>query len=228
MSFSEVMPFVTTAVILVFALLVFRRYIAHRRPYLLLWGIGLILFGIGTLTAGLYTASGFSELGFRLWYLCGAMLVAAYLGQGTIYLLVKRKIGSLKLSHILMAVLLLASIYGAVAVFGAELDPSQLEGGQLSGDAIVSSGVRGLTPFFNIYGTLFLVGGALYSAWVFWRKRIMRHRVIGNILIAAGAMIVAASGTSSRFGASEWLYLGELAAAVLMFAGFLESSRREE
>jgi len=227
MSFNEVMPFVTTAIIFVFALLVFRRYAAHRTPNMLLWGIGLVLYGIGTLTAALHISSGFSELGFRLWYLCGAMLVAAYLGQGTVYLLVKRKVGDIKLSHILMALLLLASIYGAVAVFGAELDPSQLEDGQLSGLAIVSSGVRGLTPFFNIYGTLFLVGGALYSAWLFWRKRVMRQRVIGNVLIAAGAMLVAASGTSSRFGASEWLYLGELAAAVLMFAGFLEASRRE-
>jgi hypothetical protein len=222
------MPFITTVVVLVFVVLVFRRYFAHRTPYLLLWGIGLVLYGIGTLTEALNASSGFSELGFRLWYLCGAMLVAAYLGQGTVYLLVRRKIGNIRLAHILMAVLLLATIYGVIAVFGAELDPSQLEGDSLSGAAIVSSGVRGLTPFFNIYGTLFLVGGALYSAWIFWRKRIMRHRVIGNVLIAAGAMLVAASGTSSRFGSSEWLYVGELVAAVLMFVGFLESSRREE
>jgi len=222
------MPFITTVVVFVFVVLVFRRYFAHRTPYLLLWGIGLILYGIGTLTEALNASSGFSELGFRLWYLCGAMLVAAYLGQGTVYLLVRRKVGNIRLAHILMAVLLLATIYGVIAVFGAELDPSQLEGDSLSGAAIVSSGVRGLTPFFNIYGTLFLVGGALYSAWIFWRKRIMRHRVIGNVLIAAGAMLVAASGTSSRFGSSEWLYVGELVAAVLMFVGFLESSRREE
>ncbi len=228
MSFSEVMPFITTAVVFAFVVLVFRRYLAHRTPYLLLWGIGLVLYGIGTLTAALHVSSGFSELGFRLWYLCGAMLVAAYLGQGTVYLLVRRKIGSIRLAHILMAVLLLASTYGAVAVFGAELDPTLLEGDTLSGDAIASSGVRGLTPVFNIYGTLFLVGGAFYSALVFWRKRIMRHRVIGNVLIAAGAMLVAASGTSSRFGASEWLYLGELAAALLMFIGFLESSGRKK
>jgi len=228
MSLSEIMLFVATAIIFVFTVLVFRRYFAHRTANLLLWGIGLVLYGIGTLTAALYASSGFSELGFRLWYLCGAMLVAAYLGQGTIYLLVRRKIGGIKLAHILMAVLLLASICGAIVVFGAELDPSQIQDDTLSGDAIVSSGVRGLTPFFNIYGTLFLVGGALYSAWIFWRKRVMRHRVIGNVLIAAGAMLVAASGTSSRFGSSEWLYLGELAAAMLMFIGFLEASRREE
>ncbi len=226
MSFTEIIPFVSTAIIFVFVLLVFRRYFKHRTPNLLLWGIGLTLYGIGTLTAAIHAAAGFSELNFRLWYLCGAVLVAAYLGQGTVYLLVKRTVGRFKLSHILMIVLLLASIYGLMTVFGSDLDPSQLEGDTLSGDAITSSGVRGLTPFFNIYGTIFLVGGAVYSAWVFWQKRIMRHRVIGNTLIAVGAMFPAMSGTLSRLGTGEWLYLGELLGAILMFIGFLQASRQ--
>ena len=46
---SEVMPFVTTVVVFVFVVLVFRRYFAHRTPYLLLWGTGLVLYGIGTM-----------------------------------------------------------------------------------------------------------------------------------------------------------------------------------
>src|SRR3970282_2544724 len=60
--------------------------------------------------------------------------------------------------------------------------------------------VRRFTPFFNIYGLIALVGGALYSAWLLWRKEIAPYRVIGNILIAAGAFVIASASTMVRLG----------------------------
>ncbi|NIU61738.1 MAG: hypothetical protein GWN66_10420 [Pseudomonas stutzeri] len=69
-----------------------------------------------------------------------------------------------------------------------------------------------------------LVGGAAWSAWIFWRKRILLHRTIGNILIAVGAMLPAFGGTFSRFGLPGALYLGELLGAVLMFIGFIRAT----
>lgn len=54
------------------------------------------------------------------------------------------------------------------------------------------------------------MGGALYSAWIFWRKRILLHRVIGNVLIAAGALLPAFGGAFSRLGVSGALYISEL------------------
>jgi hypothetical protein len=73
-----------------------------------------------------------------------------------------------KLANGLMAVLVLASLYAAFRVFTAELDPSLMTtsvhtGSELSGHAIVTPGVRALTPFFNLYGTGD-VGGRLRSA----------------------------------------------------------------
>ena len=65
-----------------------------------------------------------------------------------------------------------------------------------------------------------LVGGAVYSAWIFYRKRVLLHRVIGNILIAVGALAPAFGGAFSRFGISGALYIGELIGAVLIFIGF--------
>jgi vacuolar-type H+-ATPase subunit I/STV1 len=84
--------------------------------------------------------------------------------------------------------------------------------------------VRGLTPIFNLYGTVTLVGGALYSAWIFWRKRILLHRVLGNLMIAAGALLPAFGGAFSRFGVSGVLYLSELLGAILLFLGFLRAT----
>ena len=54
---------------------------------------------------------------FRLWYLFGAICVAAFLGQGTIYLLAKRRT-----AHILMATVVILSIYGAVRLFTVNID----------------------------------------------------------------------------------------------------------
>ncbi|MFQ6057741.1 MAG: hypothetical protein ACE5MB_02520 [Anaerolineae bacterium] len=226
MSVTRLLPFVSAAVIFVFALLVFQRYARRKGTHLLIWGIGLVMYGIGSLTESYYSVFGWHDLGFRLWYLCGAILVAAWLGQGTVYLLVRRRIANIKLAHILFVLLLLGSLYGAYKVFTAQLDPSLMPGASLSGHAITTPGVRILTPFFNIYGLVALVGGAIYSAWIFWRKRIMPHRVIGNILIAVGALAPSISGALSRVGLTEWLYLGELLGAILMFIGFIQATQR--
>jgi hypothetical protein len=80
--------------------------------------------------------------------------------------------------------------------------------------------VRLTTPFFNIYGLLTLVGGAIYSAFLFWRKRVLPNRVVGNVLIAVGALLIGFASTLTRLGYGQFLYLGELLSAILMFAGF--------
>jgi hypothetical protein len=85
--------------------------------------------------------------------------------------------------------------------------------------------VRAMTPFFNIYGLIAIVGGAVYSAWLFWRKRALPNRMWGNILIAAGALVIALAGTLTRLGIGDFLYVGELVAASLMFTGFRLASR---
>jgi hypothetical protein len=217
------LPFASSIISFIFAFLVLRRYLVRRGPHLLLWGIGMVFYGTGGFCEGYYGAFGWNPLIFRLWYLFGAMLVAAWLGQGTVYLLAKRK-----WANGLMLLLALSSLYGLVRVFGAQLDPSLMTtsvhtGSELSGHAITTLGIRTLTPFFNLYGTATLVGGAAWSAWIFWRKRILLHRTIGNILIAVGAILPAFGGAFSRFGLSGALYLSELLGAVLIFIGFVRA-----
>lgn len=223
--FNTVLPFLSSAVSFVFAALVLRRFAQKGGAHLLLWGIGMVFYGIGGFCEGFYGAFGWNPLIFRLWYLFGAMLVAAWLGQGTVYLLVRRR----SVAHALMILLALGSLYGAVRVFGAQLDPSLMTGGlhtgsELSGKAIITAGVRTLTPIFNLYGTLALVGGAGYSAFLFWRKRVLLHRTIGNVLIAVGALLPAFGGSFSRMGIPGALYISEFLGAVLLFAGFLRAT----
>lgn len=217
-------PLSSSVISFIFAFFVLKRYAKRKRAHLLLWGIGTIFYGIGGFCEFYYGAFGWNAFVFRLWYLFGAILVAAWLGQGTVYLLAKRK-----WAQTLMFILGVASLYAVFKVFGAALDPSLMigkghTGAELSGHAITSGGVRILTPFFNIYGTFALVGGAIYSAWIFWRKRILLHRTIGNILIATGAIMPAFGGLFSRLHVSGALYLGELLGVILLFIGFIRAT----
>ena len=81
------------------------------------------------------------------------------------------------------------------------------------------------TPLFNVYGFITLVGGALWSSYLYYRKRGLRNRMVGNLLIAAGVLLISFAGLLTRMGFGTWLYLGELMAAGLMFSGFLVTGR---
>ncbi len=224
---SIYLPLTAAVISFVFAALVARRWLSRRSAHLLLWAIGLTFYGLGGLMEALFGLGGWNPLVFRLWYLFGAVLVAAWLGQGTTYLLIRRSLGPVRIAHVLMVMLVAGSMFAASRVFSAQLDPTRMLAGELSGHAITTPGVRSLTPFFNLYGVVMLVGGALYSAAVYWRKRIYRNRTVGNLLIAAGAMAPAFGGSLQRFGVPVALYVGELIGAVLMFRGFLVVTQPE-
>lgn len=217
-------PLTSSLVSIIFSAFVFRRYLEKHHAHNLLWSIGMLFYAIGGACEAWYGFFGWNPLVFRLWYLFGALLVAAWLGQGTVYLLAGKR-----LANILMIVLALGSLYGAYRIFTAQLDPAGMisslhTGSELSGGAIQTPGVRMLTPFFNLYGTLALVGGALYSAFLFFRKRVLLHRVIGNVLIASGAILPAFGGAFSRFGIPGALYISELLGAIILFIGFLRAT----
>jgi len=218
------LPLTSAVVSIVFSAFVFRRYLENHHAHNLLWSIGMLFYAIGGACEALYGFFGWNPLVFRLWYLFGALLVAAWLGQGTVYLLARKR-----LANILMIVLVLGSVYSAYRIFTAQLDPAGMisslhTGSELSGGAIQTPGVRTLTPFFNLYGTLALVGGALYSAFLFFRKRVLLHRVVGNVLIASGAILPAFGGAFSRFGIPGALYISELLGAIILFIGFLRAT----
>jgi len=211
-------PLVTCVVSLVFALAVLDQYFARRKPYQLLWAIGLFMYSLSTFTEFWWNIYGHVDVLYRLWYLVGAVLVAAYLGQGTLYLLMRRR-----RAHIIMAVLGLATIWAIIRVFTIDIDISGLA--KLTGVGVMPTDIRAIvTPVFNAFGTFALVGGAIYSAWIFWRKRILPHRVLANILIALGALLPAAGGIHiSGSGGLDLFFILELAGVIIMFVGFLRT-----
>jgi hypothetical protein len=221
------LPLASTIMSAVFAVILLRRFAQRRGKHLLIWGIAMIMYGLGTF-AEFYLSLDWNATIFRLWYLCGATLVAAWLGQGTIYLLVRKP----HVADTLLVILTIASVIAAVHLFTTPLNESlfnpnvpvshQYATNSARGilGLMPEGGVRSYSFLFNIYGTVALVGGALYSAYIFWRKRIMPQRVLGNVLIAMGGLSPALGGTLARLGATEFLYLSELIGVVVIFIGF--------
>ncbi len=213
---NTLLPLASGIFSLAFALVVFDQFLARRQPYQLVWTIGLLMYFFATGAEFWVGARGLTPAVYRLWYLFGAVFVAAYLGMGTLYLLAPRR-----LAHAIMVVLLAASSYAAFRVFAADIDLTTLL--RLSGSAM-PQGVRLMTPFFNTFGTVALVGGAAYSAWVYWRRRVMPHRMMSNILIAVGALLPALGGVLMRSGGSLTVfYLLELLGILTILAGFLRN-----
>jgi hypothetical protein len=233
MSLSFVIGFLTAIVSGVFAYLVLNRYRLRGGTHLLMWGLGLVLYFIGGLTETILNF-GWNELAFRLWYWAGAIMVAAVLAQGTMHLLVRRPYVA-NITSIIVGIVGVASLIWALTI---ELNPAAFVPGNDIGAFLTesyrailpNSAIRRiLPPVMNAYGTIVLVGGAVYSSYLFLRKQIMPNRVIGNIFIAIGGLLPALGGALiklaettpalSEFG-SVLKYLGIFLGVVFLFIGF--------
>ena len=257
MELNLILPFVTTFVMVVFTVSVFRRWIFRRKDYFLFWGIGLGMFAAASFAEAYFAAVGWSSTIFFVWYFFGAVLTAAWIGHGTYLLLVRKR-----WRHVISGVLIAGSLGALVLMLQVmpDLDSGLFDQGLplseqyktdvVEEDDIVPAGatliemehrgelvtaksgilplgapIRTTTIFFNIYGTIMLVGGALWSSWLFLKRRVLPNRALGNVLIAIGALLIASASTLTRLGVSDFLYLGELIAAILMYAGFSLASR---
>jgi hypothetical protein len=215
------LPYLSTIVTFAFVFSVFSRYRQRGGTHLLLWALGLLFYGLGTLSEVVLGLT-FNVLVLKIWYLTGAMLTAAWLGQGTVHLLIRKARTAQALTWGLAAVSALAFflILAAPALAGT-YDTARPASEQYK-DFLTRGGLTILlTILLNIYGTLTLVGGAIYSAFLFWRKKILANRMFGNILIAAGALSPAMGGSLLKAGLADMLYLSELVGAILMYIGFM-------
>jgi hypothetical protein len=199
-----------------FTWVLYHKWSANRSArYLLWWTIGIALYGLGTLAEAVTTVFGWSEPVFRIWYIAGALLGGAPLATGTVYLLLAKKTAD-RIATVLISYIAVAAVLVLVTPVLSELaDPNAL-----SGEVIGWRFVRLLSPLINLYAVIFLIGGALWSAWSYWRRGNAPSRVLGNILIAAGAILPGVGGGFARAGVVEVLYVAELIGLILIWMGF--------
>jgi hypothetical protein len=246
------LPLLTSILAAVSALAVLDQWFRRRRPYQLVWAMGLTWYAVAAGAEFVGGSGGWTEAAYRAWYLFGAFGVAAWLGLGTVFLLRKTRFGyvvavALALSGLITlagesrlpfavaalgaaalavatwrqrdrvapvaAVLLVAgTAVVAVLVATAPLAPPGYAVDPVSqvpvGDAFPQQ-IRILSPLFNIPGAIALIGGALYSAYIFMPKtRLVRVSSTTPIISSVGrglavtvnfvASIPAAIGASRR------------------------------
>ena len=209
------------AVSWLFALLTWNQYRTRGKQYQLLWTVGIGFFALGVTLEVVAQAQGaWNEAGYRAWYFTGAMLGVAWLGQGTLHLLDKRPWVQRSLE-----ILIIASLVAFVVVLNAPLQLSNLETaftpkGTAFADIKLAgwASPRAWTIPFNIYGTLWLVGGALYSSAQLMRAN--RTRAWGTLLIALAGLMLAGTSTLNRFGIAGLESIGRMVGVSVLFMGF--------
>ncbi len=192
------LPILTTLVAAGFAVVVLGRWRERGGTHLLWWGIGMVTYGLGTLTESLTTLLG----GWPL-------------ATGTVYLMLKRRT-----AHWLTGITLGFIVVAAACVLAAPVDAALVESHRLSGRVFGWQWVRAFSPFINLYAAAFLIGGAALSAARYRRVEGGGRRAWGNALIAVGALLPGIGGSFTRFGHVEVLYVTELAGLLLIYAGY--------
>ncbi len=208
-------PIATTVIALLFARVVFGRYRERGGTHLLWWSVGILLYGVGTLTESLVTLFGWNAVVFKAWYISGALLGGAPLAQGTVYLLLKRRTAD-RLTRVLLPYIGIA----AACVILSPINHALVEPHRLTGAVFEWQWVRLFSPFINTYAFIFLVGGAALSAVRFYRRADTHHRFVGNVLIAVGALLPGIGGMATRMGHTEVLYVMEFIGIILIWAGY--------
>ncbi|MCF7809039.1 MAG: hypothetical protein K9M49_03420 [Candidatus Marinimicrobia bacterium] len=224
------LPIFTTLLSVVFAYVILNRAKSRNNaPHLLWWGTGVILYGLGTFTESWITLLGWNPVIFKTWYIAGALFGGAPLAQGTIWFLLRPRT-----AKILTIIFLVFASVATVFIIASPINYEIVEKHLPNGDVFVWQWVRLFSPFINTYALIFLVGGAILSAYRFARvfrkseNLIALDRFMGNVLIAIGALLPGLGGIASRMGETQWLYLGELIGIVLIWIGFHLNIRRRD
>ena len=211
----EHIPIITTLFSIYFFREIFTHYLNRKKTYLMWWTIGVLTFGLGTLSESINVLYGWNEINLKYWYIIGALLGGFPLAQGTVYLLMKKKFANI--SSIIMVLLII------IAAIFVILTPIKIPDGfdyKLTGAVFEWKWVRYFSPIINIYAFVFLVGGAIFSAIKYKKQTNKEPRFKGNVYIAIGGLLPGIGGSFTRAGYVNVLFITELLGLILIYLGY--------
>lgn len=207
-----------------FAVVVFLRFRMSGRPAFAAWTVGLAIFAAAAGCQAVGEHFGFSAPIFRAFYLLGGVLGVIWLSMGTLFLLAPRRLAGRATAILGIVTVVLAVDAALVPVDTSRLDTAA----GVLGDAIAHGSLLQLgAVILNILGTLILVGGSAWSAYRLIRDHGGVDRVVCNVLLTAGAFVIAAGFSAAKLagGSLETLGVYEAVGIAVMFAGFLSLGR---
>lgn len=214
-------PFLVAILNAIFATVVWRQFVNRRRPHQFVWTVALLLGCLAALFYLLFLAFAHNDVLFKLYYICGALLMAAYLGLGSVYLHAPRAAANWT-----AGILIAGSVMGIVLLMAANVDQIRLDAAAATvgpgTNAIASGPWKTLVAILNSFGALAVMGGAAYSAWVTAKRRAPANFLYANVLIALGTFVAALAGgfaDQGTFAGAFWVVLA--LGFVVLFAGFL-------
>ncbi len=232
-TFNTALAAASTIVAVAFGLSTLDRWLRRRRPHELAWTIAMALFAVASLALWWAEGRGWTNGSFRIFFTFGAIVNVPWLGLGTVYLLVGQRAGNATMRGLLLFTGFAIGVVLTTPIRG-QIDPTTLPTGSDHFNALP----RILAAVGSSVPALIIFGGAAWSAWRVLRGgtpaltsaatrqvKSTRKLAVGNILIAAGAAILSASGTfSGRLGADRSFAITLLVGIVVLFAGFLVAS----
>jgi hypothetical protein len=195
---------------LAFALSTLERWLRDRRLQELAWTVALVVFTAAAACLWLGAADRWSGPLFRVFYLLGAVVDVPVLALGTVALLGGDTAGR-RAAVVVLAFCAFAAGVVTVAPWRHAVPPHHLP----RGSDVFGALPRVLAAVGSAGGALVVLGGAAWSA-------LRRRRVVANVLIAAGTVVLGAGGVlNSALGAMNAFSISLLAGITLLFAGFL-------
>ena len=208
----------------VFGAVVCARWVGSHRGAFGAWTVGLFVFALAAAFQAVGEARGFTDFTFRAFYLLGGVLGVAYLALGTVFLMAPRRV-----AWAATAVLVVVSVASTVSAATVAVDPAKLSSASgILGEAIQKGTLlHAAAVILNIVGSLALIGGSAWSAWRFIRGHAPLDRVVCNVLLTAGAFVIAAGFSAAKVAGGSLDTLGgyEAAGITVMFLGFLSLGR---
>lgn len=187
-----------------------RRYRVRPAPGLLGWAAALFAFAAGSGALAWGAAAGWSDAAFRVYYLFGGLLAAALLGSGSLLRVGVRWAAPVSIAYVGLAIGIAIAVPLTTPVGGASIPEAQAH--------LEFFPARALAIVANSLGTLAAVAVSCIG---------LRRRPFGNSLILAGLLVAAVGSALAGLGQAETSVFS-IAAAVLLYAGFVVPSRASE
>lgn len=216
-----------TLVAVAFTFCTLDRWLTRRRRHDIAWTVAMAMFAIASAALWLGSTVGWSGPTFRVFFLFGAILNVPYLALGTVYLFAGQRTGD----RVALGLTVLAAFAAGVMTVAPLKAP--ISGTDLpTGSEVFGALPRILAAVGSGGAALIVLGGAVLSLWrVLQGQERSRGRgvaahpkrlALGNGLIAAGTLVLGASGTlNGRLGASTAFAITLTVGITILFAGFL-------